>query len=278
LAIAAACFLAGVIVCWRWTHREPRVFSYTLAVTSVENGATLAVQHGLLGRKTRLVMIEGLRAPGLNDPLGRESQDNLKSLAGGTIRVESEDRPIGTGTIVGKCFGDTGTDLGLAQLRAGLATCETAAKPEQLAAQKEAQRAKRGLWSKADAGSRWWHFSAGMKAASIPEPNKTNEEKPSMFSLENIGNLLLIVVALIILAWIVAYFAGGYLQKTAAGKAALSAIDTTAEVAAYAALTGVRYMPGVKSDPKAVESCEYLLTAVMKWPPENGSNTDAGLP
>ena len=49
VAIAAVCFLAGVIVCWRWTHREARTFSYTLPVASVENGATLSVQHGLVG-------------------------------------------------------------------------------------------------------------------------------------------------------------------------------------------------------------------------------------
>ena len=204
----------------------------------------------------------------MNDPLGTDSQKNLEGLAGKTVRIESHDRPIGSGTIVGTVFGDTGADLGLAQLRAGLATCETGATKDQLAAQKEAQKAKRGLWAKADAGSRWWHFSFGN--SEFPEPKKLrsrSQESENMFDMQTLGNLVLILAAAIGLLWIVWHFAAASVTAKAptVGAAVTAAIDTSEQIASYGALTLVRQTPAVASDPQAVQYCDYLRTVCTAW-------------
>lgn len=263
--VAVLCFVAGAIVCWKWTHRESRLFSYTLPVVKVENGATLQVQHGLLGRRTRPVMIEGISAPGLNDHLGPESKENLQELAGATIRLTSTDRPIGAGLLVGTVWGDTGQDLGLAQLRAGLATCQTGATKDQFTAQKQAQTAKRGLWE-TTGGSHWWHFSA--PNSSFPEPFDEEPEAEKMFDLQTVGNALLIGVAVIALVWILwAVLAAKVATKAPTTAAVVTGVvDTSEQLAAYAALTAVRHTPAVAADPKAVENCDYLRAVCTQWP------------
>lgn len=270
--VALVCFLAGAVICWRWTHREAKTFSYTLPVVSIENGATISVEHGLLGKK-RTVMISGISAPGLNDQLGPESQMNLKGLAGGSIRVESKDRPIGllragAGTIVGEVFGDTGSDLGVAQLRAGLATCETGATKEQLAGQREAQKAKRGLWAKTDIGSHWWHFSSANQEK-FPEAIDQPKERAMFFDLPTIGGWLLIAAAAFMLFCLVWHFVGAAVtaKAPAAGNAVTTAVDTSEQLMAYGALTVVRHSPAVEADPQAVQYCDYLRTVCTSWPP-----------
>ena len=263
-ALVLAIFIAGVVVCWKWDHRhEGRTFSEVLTVASVANGATIEAKAGLLGRVTRPVFIAGIAAPGLNDPLGAESRDNLASLAGKTIRVESETRGILGTPLVGQVFGDAGADMGIAQLRAGLAKCESQATRDQVAAQKEAQKAGRGLWQ-STGGSHWWHFSVANHSFPEPKPLKPETETP-MF--ETIGLWLEILVAVIALAWIAAYFAAPYLAKSTAGTAAVSAIDTSEQLAAYAALTLIRFTPAVDGNPTAVASCENLRSVVTAWKP-----------
>jgi len=260
-ALVLAIFVAGFVVCWKLEHRTEKTFSEVLTVASVANGATIEAKAGLLGRSTRPVFIAGVAAPGLNDPLGPDSRDNLAGLAGSTIRVESKDRGILGKPLVGQVFGDAGADLGIAQLRAGLAKCESQATKEQIAAQKEAQKAGRGLWQTAG-GSHWWHFNVADAAFPEPKPLKPETETPM---LETIGLCLEILVAVIILGWIVAYFAGSYLSTSSAGRTAVSAIDTSEQLAAYAALTAVRCMSPVSADPQAVTSCEYLRGVVTAW-------------
>jgi len=158
LGIALALFIGGFVVCWKFCHRAEKTFESTQAVVSAANGATLNVSCGLLGRSTRPVFLEGISAPGLNDSCGTESQANLLDIAGATIRLESTERPLGNKPLVGQAFGATGEDLAIAQLTAGLATCQTGATKDQIAAQKGAQKAKRGLWANSG-GSHWWNFS-----------------------------------------------------------------------------------------------------------------------
>jgi endonuclease YncB( thermonuclease family) len=260
-AIAAVCFVAGAIVCWRWTHREARTFSDSFHVTSVENGATIAVQAGVLGRRSRLVMLQGVTAPGLNDPLGRESQSNLAGLAGETVRVESHSRSVGAATIVGTCYGATNADLALAQLRAGLATCETAATKPQLAAQKEAQKARRGLWA-AGSGSHWWHFN--LAATAFPEA-LPEEKETSVLNLDY-GLILEIAVVAIVLLWIVwSLFGAAIVARVPTAAAVGQVVDTSEQLACYAALTGIRHASCVANDPQAVQYCEYLRTVCTAW-------------
>lgn len=275
--VALACFgllLTGFVLCWRWDHRGPKSFSETFSVASVPNGATIQARAGIFGRATRPVFIAGIAAPGLNDHLGPESRDNLAGLAGKTIRVESPERGILGRPLIGEVFGDAGADLGIAQLRAGLAKCETKATKDQIAAQREAQKAKRGLWE-SSGGSHWWHFSVAQAAFPDPKPLETETETPM---LETIGLWLEIAVALIVLFWIAAYFLSPYLSKSSAGSAAVKAIDTSEQLAAYAALTLIRYTPAVAADPVAIGDCEYLRTVSTGWknapsPPQVATGT-----
>jgi endonuclease YncB( thermonuclease family) len=270
IAIAAVCFLAGVLVCWHFCHRL-RTFDDSFEVVEVENGATIDVAVGLLKRKSRPVMIAGISAPGLNDPCGPESKANLEKLAGSTIRLQTSEREGlgGKKALVGDAFGATGVDLGLAQLRAGLAVCETAAGKEQLAAQAEAKRKGLGLWSSQNAGSRWWHFSMGSVSfpdaieEPIPVETSTVQEIPM---LSTIGTLLIVFVVIAAIAWAIVAMFGTSLSSSTVGKAVISAVDTTEEVSAYAALTSIRYMEPVVADPQAVTACEYLLKATLTWP------------
>ena len=262
LALVLAAFAAGAILTWRWCHRdEGKTYTESFTVASVANGATITARAGILGRSTRPVYLAGIAAPGLNDPLGPQSRENLAGLAGPTIRVKSKERIGLAKPIAGTCYGSTGADLAVAQLRAGLAKCESQATAAQIAAQKEAQKAKRGLWE-TSGGSHWWHFGAA--ADKFPEPIPLEPEAKPM--IETVGLALMGLVVLVVLGWIIVYFAGSALNKTAAGKAAVSVVDTTEQIAAYGALTAVRVMPPVAADPEAVKACEYLRTVVTAWP------------
>ena len=260
VGLALVCFVAGVVVCWRWTHRE-KIFSEMVTVASVANGATIEAKAGLLGRSTRSIFLEGVAAPGLSDPLGPESQENLKRLAGDTVRVESSTRAIGARPLVGTCFGSTGANLALAQLRAGLAKCETGATADQIAAQREAQRAGRGLWKQSAGGSHWWHFGIASPRSSplIPSPSNT--------MLENVGLLIeFAVVAIVVICLLWTYVGSKLLAKWSGATTVSAIVDTTEQWAAYAALTEVRCVPAVEADPQAVTACEYLRGVVTTWP------------
>ena len=122
---------------------------------------------------------------------------------------------------MGQVFGEAGADLGIAQLRAGLAKCESQATKDQVAAQREAQKAGRGLWQ-TTGGSHWWHFSVAVADGKFPEPKPLKPETDSTM-FETIGLCIEILVALVILGWIVAYFGSTYLSTSAAGKTARQA-------------------------------------------------------
>ncbi|MGO9115749.1 MAG: thermonuclease family protein [Thermoguttaceae bacterium] len=265
LGLALAIFVGGFWLCWKWERRaENKTYTHLLAVADVANGATIQAKSGLLGRSTRPVFVAGIAAPGLNDPLGPQSRDNLKSLVGETIRVESETRGLFAEPLVGQVFGDTGADVGIAQLRAGLAKCESQATKDQIAAQREAQKAARGLWE-TTGGSHWWHFGAA--AEEFPEPIPLVEPEPSMLDLQTAANVVMIVTALIVAAILFWTYVGAPLwSKTTAGAAVNTAVDVTEQISAYTALTLIRNVPAVASDSSAVAACELLCTKVMVWP------------
>jgi endonuclease YncB( thermonuclease family) len=261
-AVVLAIFIAGVVLCWKWDHRgEGKTYTEVLTVASVANGATIEAKAGLLGRATRPVFIAGIAAPGLNDPLGAASRDNLAGLAGETIRVQSETRGILGKPLVGQVFGDTGADLGIAQLRAGLAKCESQATKEQIAAQKEAQKAARGLWE-TSGGSHWWHFSVADGTIPEPIPLVPESDMPAL----DFGLILEIAVLAIATVWVFWYFFGAAITaKFSAATAVTSAVDTSEQLAAYAALTLIRYSSPVVDNPNAVASCESLRGVVTAW-------------
>ncbi len=266
-AAAVALLAAGCWLHWRWEHGSgPKLATQVLRVAGAANGATLNVRGGFAGRSTAPAFVAGIAAPGLNDPLGPQSRDNLAALAGDTVRLVAPKQGLGSrGVLVGQIFGDTGADLAVAQLRAGLAKCETGATKEQIAAESEARKARRGLWQ-TTGGSSWFHF--GPAAADFPEAIPLEPPGKNMLDY---GLILEVAVLAIVAVWIFWYFCGAAISKQFSGAAGVtsavtSAVDVTEEVTAYTALTGVRYMPNVAADPQAITACEYLLTAVMKWP------------
>ena len=55
-------------------------------------------------------------------------------------------------------------------------------------------------------------------------------------------------------------------QKPDPGAAVTAAVDTSEQIAAYGALTLIRYTPAVVNDENAVKSCDYLRTVCTAWP------------
>ena len=270
-AIALVCFVAGFVVCWRWTHRTPRASAQSYRVAATVNGATLQVVSGVLGRQRKTVMLAGIAAPGMNDPCGPESQKNLEELAGDAVRLTTASRRLGSAIVAESCFGAGGDELDLAQLKAGLARCETGATKEQLAAEKAARRAKRGLWAIAQPGQHWWHFSLAHDELPEPIPEAEEEKESAMFplNLETLSNALLIFVVLATISLIAWHFLKPAIAaKSPATAAAVStAIDTTEQLASYGALTLVRHTPAIAADPQAVQYCDYLRTVCTSWKP-----------
>jgi endonuclease YncB( thermonuclease family) len=272
-AIALVIFVAGGVLVWKWDHRGGgKSYSSTQAVISAANGATLNVKDGLFGRSTRPIFLAGISAPGLNDSMGTASRDNLASLAGDTVRLESTERPMGAKPLVGQVFGSTGKDLAIAQLQAGLATCETGATKAQQAAQKQAQAAKRGLWANSG-GSHWWNFSV---ASDGDFSDLESPLSPAESSSMDYGLLIEIVVGAIIALWVIWYFAGPAIQaKFAATSVVTTAVNVSEQVTAYASLSAIRCMPVIASDPASVASCEQLCAKLMVWPKTPAAATTA---
>ncbi len=89
-----------------------------------------------------------LTAPALQAPWGIQARDALRQHLHGTIRVlmDSQD---GDGTPIAELIREDGWNLGLEQVRAGLAKVapERCDEPAYLLAEAEAQRAALGVWS-----------------------------------------------------------------------------------------------------------------------------------
>ncbi len=282
---ALVCFVAGGWVVWRLCHRVPRRAMETVEVTAALNGATLEGRAGLLGRKSRLVHLSGVSAPGTADLCGPESAANLWRISGTRVRVESTDNTrLGRGDLVGTVFGESGQDLALAQLRAGFCACESHAQKTYLAAQAVAKAARAGIWRQKADGSHWWHFGVGCEAADLTDlPRKGNS---SMFTLAHLGLALEILAAVVLMAWLVSYFFGaGIVAKFPAAAYLGEAIDVSGQVAAYVALTGIRHVPIVSGNSQAVAACELLRGIVTQWPgtgaasgTQAGTGTASGVP
>jgi hypothetical protein len=82
----------------------------------------------------------------------------------------------------------------------------------------------------------------------------------------DVGGTLEAIAVAVFLLWVVWYFAGtAIVAHWPAAKSVSTAVDTSEQMAAYAALTAIRYVPQVAADPQAVTACEYLRTAVTVW-------------
>jgi hypothetical protein len=131
-----------------------RLGPYT--VKAVPTGGSILVKAGWRGRRDQLWKPMYLEAPAAGEEFSEESRQNMQRLAGASIVVEvTKDRIIDlerTMVIGDTIYGESGQDLAIAQLRAGLARCEKDAPALLKAAQAEAQKAKRGIWAE---GAKW---------------------------------------------------------------------------------------------------------------------------
>lgn len=146
---------------WRQKHRDERHEKRThrtveCQVKSIADGATLEVSWGLRNRQTRVVRLDGISVP---PAAAAAAKTNLESLtSGGTVRIEYETRVIfgnesddeppemEATAITGMVFGDGNQCCNVEQVLAGVAKAEAEADPVIKAAEKQAIKAKRGIW------------------------------------------------------------------------------------------------------------------------------------
>jgi hypothetical protein len=82
----------------------------------------------------------------------------------------------------------------------------------------------------------------------------------------DIGSLLETAALALMGVWVAWYFLGAWIvSKWPSASAMTTAVDTSEQLAAYAALTAIRFVPSVASDPTAVANCEYLRGVVTAW-------------
>jgi hypothetical protein len=180
LVLVATSLIALAVVSRNWSCREqkpPRPpHSDTYEVVEVTTGASIIVATGLGGRKRATVALAFIQAP-QTGPEAEASTASLAALVGGTCRVEwartgllrgTDDDPL-TGLpqqepeedpiqataettgqeplearppAVGVVFGESGQNLSIAQLEAGMATCLPGAPKDYIAAEQAAKRRK----------------------------------------------------------------------------------------------------------------------------------------
>jgi endonuclease YncB( thermonuclease family) len=153
LGIVAVVAVALAIISRNWSCRQRndgpeivRLGPYT--VKSVSNGTTIMVASGLRDRKTQPVVCEHIAAPAAGQPLFEESRDHLAQLAGKTVTVEAEkERALRNPDPIGTVYGESGQVLQVEQLMAGMAWTTTEAPKDWLAVEKQARKAKRGVWN-----------------------------------------------------------------------------------------------------------------------------------
>ena len=117
---------------------------FTGVVTRVVDGDTLVVEYL---QQHISVQLEGIDAPEAGEPYGRSATQSLAKLCNRqTARVES-DRADAWGRVLGEVWCN-GVNVNAAQLRRGMGRLETPqqAPREWRALQRDARKARRGLW------------------------------------------------------------------------------------------------------------------------------------
>lgn len=144
------CFGLGWYCCNQWHHKKEdthrRIATTTETVLSIDSGTEIQVKAGLLGRRNRTVSLWGIVIP---NEVKEFATSNLRSSLneGDRIEVEvKEGRKIGINDTSGVVT-HNGINYNLKQLRDGWATTSVEDKTF-IAAQKEAEKAQRGIWQK----------------------------------------------------------------------------------------------------------------------------------
>lgn len=154
LGIYFLCFCLGFYCHYRlakWWHgdagpREAPTISETVA--KVNSGNELLIKAGLFGRRTRKVILWGIEIP---SDVADDARTHLQSLVkeDDDIRISIEQGRRNITDISGVVTAWNGVNCNLDQLRWGLAKV-TVKNADFVAAQTEAMKAGRGIWSKQD--------------------------------------------------------------------------------------------------------------------------------
>lgn len=155
VALLIGCGIAGIAALF-WIVPDVAGAPRICQIQNIHDGDTLrAICHG----ETVKIRLYCIDAPEIGQrPWGRESRDYLRRLAPASIRVigRDEDR---YGRLVGEAF-DGKTSLNLALVAAGQAAAypNYCSEPRFFKAQRQAQKAKRGIWKKAGLHQRPWQW------------------------------------------------------------------------------------------------------------------------
>jgi len=148
--------------------------SWSFAVVSVPNGASIVVKTGLRDRRTATITLADVAAPPDGDQYAEPSRANLERLAGTRIRVEAprgrlfgadSQSPEADGEqqtelsrtddtqppesrcpMIGVVYGESGWCLQLGQLRDGMVRCGPSAPKQYKREEAIAKSEKLGLW------------------------------------------------------------------------------------------------------------------------------------
>ena len=82
-------------------------------------------------------------SPGVGPQICQEAKDRHDRMQERVVDLEAK------GPLVGVCFGESGINLNLEQVKGGYAVCSPDAPKDWIKAQAEAKTAKKGLWSEA---------------------------------------------------------------------------------------------------------------------------------
>lgn len=156
LALVAVIAVATAVVARNWSCRqgrqdtEPEIQTVgPYVVSSVPTGRTIIVKFGVRNRRHDTATLLGIATPS-DSIFAEKSRASLESLAGKSITADVANEQWGRDEITGTVYGESGACLQLAQLEAGMAKIDDShGKPPAswTAAQKAAQKAKRGVWS-----------------------------------------------------------------------------------------------------------------------------------
>jgi endonuclease YncB( thermonuclease family) len=155
LGLVAVCLIALAVVARNWScrkHPDPLPIRHgPYQVKAVISGALIRVGAGVRDHKDRDVLLTGIAAPAIGEPLAEESRANLEQQAGDQIWVEREGAVIKSHRIEGVIYGESGEHLQIAQLREGLARTTPAGDTIKAYrnAQAEAKKGHRGIWAAA---------------------------------------------------------------------------------------------------------------------------------
>ena len=146
LYVSGGVILVATALWFVWPSSTPDIPpkpTIHVQVTKAIRGNAFESPIGLLGRRSRVITLEGIGVPGLNHVFGAESRDYLSYLIAGK-QVAIVNPSNRRGDLTGEVISPEGYNVQQVMVTAGMAwTTSDKWQREELTA----RRAKRGLWS-----------------------------------------------------------------------------------------------------------------------------------